>query len=65
VRVRLRQQNIAIFAIPSPGPVFVSPAQAKTMIDCRIIKKNVNITPKDQDLGKALMQRMFQDYLDK
>ena len=29
------------------------------------IQKSGNITPKDQDLSKALMQRMFQDYLDK
>ncbi|WP_435355011.1 LTA synthase family protein [Emticicia sp. SJ17W-69] len=31
----------------------------------KIIQQYGNISPKDQDLGKALMQRMFQDYLDK
>ncbi len=31
----------------------------------KIIQKSGNITSKDQDLSKALMQRMFQDYLDK
>jgi phosphoglycerol transferase MdoB-like AlkP superfamily enzyme len=31
----------------------------------KVIQKSGNITQKDQDLGKALMQRLFQDYLDK
>lgn len=31
----------------------------------KIIQSRGNISSKDQDYGKALMQRMFQDYLDK
>lgn len=31
----------------------------------KIIEQRGNITVKDQELGKSLMQRMFQDYLDK
>ena len=31
----------------------------------KTIQKSGNITPKDENFGKALMQRMFQDYLDK
>jgi hypothetical protein len=31
----------------------------------KIIQSKGNVSPKDQDYGKALMQRMFQDYLDK
>jgi phosphoglycerol transferase MdoB-like AlkP superfamily enzyme len=31
----------------------------------KIIQSKGNVSPKEQDYGKALMQRMFQDYLDK
>jgi phosphoglycerol transferase MdoB-like AlkP superfamily enzyme len=50
------------------GYGFVEDKQKSIVFDNvgqKTIQKSGNITPKDQDLGKALMQRMFQDYLDK
>lgn len=50
------------------GYGFVEDKQKSIVFDNigqKIIQKSGNITTKEQDLSKALMQRMFQDYLDK